>query len=115
MIQLMKSRSLILENLRRAVPLAISLLAATGLSAKPAIQAVDVNPNPLLLNRAFTVTVAATPDVTFATATLESGRGAIAANSADKAGRGLDRHRRDSLRSAGAEQQGRSEGNGRRD
>jgi Ca2+-binding RTX toxin-like protein len=76
MIQLMKSRSLILENLRRAVPLAISLLAATGLSAKPAIQAVDVNPNPLLLNRAFTVTVAATPDVTFATATLDFRPGA---------------------------------------
>src|ERR1051325_1365003 len=39
--------------------------------ANPAIQSVNINPNPLIQGQALTISVAASPDVTQATATID--------------------------------------------
>ena len=85
----MKSIATTFRNLRLGIPLVLGLFTANGVFAKPAIQSIDVSPNPLLVNRAFTIAVTATPDVVFATATVDFRPGAAPALQIPLAKQGL--------------------------
>ncbi len=54
-----------------AASLALSFSLGANAWAKPAIQSINVSPNPLIAGQTFTITVAATPDVTQASATVQ--------------------------------------------
>jgi Ca2+-binding RTX toxin-like protein len=59
------------RTLYLAASLSLGLVAGNEVWAKPSIQSIDVSPNPVVLGRSFTVAVTATPDVTFAAATVD--------------------------------------------
>ena len=63
---LIQSRSLFLIN-----SISLGLFLASPVWSKPAIQSVEVAPNPLLTGQPFTISVSASADVTRATATVE--------------------------------------------
>jgi Ca2+-binding RTX toxin-like protein len=67
----MKSMSFHFPNFHRAVFLALGLCLGNMAWSKPSIQSVAISPNTLTIAQSFTVTVAASPDVTQATAVLD--------------------------------------------
>jgi Ca2+-binding RTX toxin-like protein len=65
--------SLLAQPLRKfvlAVSLGTALSAGTAAWGKPSIQSLEVSPNPLIIGGDFTITVAASPDVETASATV---------------------------------------------
>jgi Ca2+-binding RTX toxin-like protein len=59
------------RNLRLAAALILGLGAGTIAWSKPAIQSIDVSPNPLITGQGFTIAVTASSDVTQAIATVD--------------------------------------------
>ena len=60
----MQSISVGFRNLRLATCLTLGLSLGTAAWSKPAIQSIDVSPNPLVAGQAFTISITASPDVT---------------------------------------------------
>jgi Ca2+-binding RTX toxin-like protein len=67
----MQLAPLFTARLRAAGILIAGLSAGGSVWATPSIQSVDVSPNPLVVGQNFTITVATSPDVTLATATVD--------------------------------------------
>ena len=59
------------RKLLLAVPLLLGLSAANVALGNPSIQSIEVSPNPLISGQNFTIRVAASPDVTQGTATVD--------------------------------------------
>ena len=58
-------------NIRLAMSLTLGLCLGELAWSKPSIQTIDVSPNPLSVGQAFTITVTASADVTFAAASRD--------------------------------------------
>lgn len=71
----MKIKVFSFKNLRQASALALGLCFGNVAWAKPSIQSLDVSPDPLTIGQTFTITVSASADVTFATATVDFHKG----------------------------------------
>ena len=57
--------------INRAAPLLLALCLGNPAWSKPAIRSIAVTPNPLSVGQTFTLTVSASPDTTFAAATVD--------------------------------------------
>ena len=67
----MKLKLVSFRNLRLAAPLTMGLALGNVVWGAPSIQSIEVSPNPLVTGHNFTIAVAASPDVTQATATVD--------------------------------------------
>jgi len=59
------------RNLRLTTCLTLGLSLGTAAWSKPAIQSIDVSPNPLVAGQAFTISITASPDVTQGTVSVD--------------------------------------------
>src|SRR5580765_389303 len=71
----MKSRLVSFRNLHLAASLAVGMSFGNVAWSKPAIQSIEVSPNPLISGQTFTIVVAASLDVTQAIASLDFHQG----------------------------------------